>query len=79
MIYLKILSYLFTMSFILFKYLQGKIIDSKHPFMEWRNVIIKGTAQGSATHVDGDFYISDIPFSMKIRKSAGLQYSFRIH
>ena len=68
MIYLKILSYLFTMSFILSqdtKYLQGKIIDSKtkDPLIG-ANVIIKGTAQGSATNVDGDFYISDIVQSM---------------
>ena len=51
MIYLKILSYLFTMNFILSqdtKYLQGKIIDSKtkDPLIG-ANVIIKGTAQGS--------------------------------
>lgn len=68
MIYLKILFYLFTMSFILSqntKYLQGKIIDSKtkDPLIG-ANVIIKGTAQGSATNVDGDFYISDIVQSM---------------
>ena len=52
------------MNFILSQYtkhLQGKIIDSKtkDPLIG-ANVIIKGTAQGSATNVDGDFYISDI-------------------
>ena len=68
MIYLKILSYLFTMNFILSqdtKYLKGKIIDSKtkDPLIG-ANVIIKGTAQGSASNIDGDFYISDIVQSM---------------
>ena len=45
--------------------MQGKIIDSKtkDPLIG-ANVIIKGTAQGSATNVDGDFYISDIIQSM---------------
>ena len=47
------------------KSLQGKIIDSKskEPLIG-ANVIIKGTAQGSATNVDGEFYISDIVQSM---------------
>ena len=68
MIYLKILSYLLTMNFILSqdtKHLQGKIIDSKtkDPLIG-ANVIIKGTAQGSASNIDGDFYISDIVQSM---------------
>ena len=78
MIYLKILSYLFTMSFILSqdtKYLQGKIIDSKtkDPLIG-ANVIIKGTAQGSATNVDGDFYISDIVQSMVILQVSYIGY-----
>ena len=78
MIYLKILFYLFTMSFILSqdtKYLQGKIIDSKtkDPLIG-ANVIIKGTAQGSATNVDGDFYISDIVQSMVILQVSYIGY-----
>ena len=78
MIYLKILSYLFTMNFILSqdtKYLQGKIIDSKtkDPLIG-ANVIIKGTAQGSATNVDGDFYISDIVQSMVILQVSYIGY-----
>ena len=47
------------------KSLQGKIIDSKtKDSLIGANVIIKGTAQGSATNVDGEFYISDIVQSM---------------
>ena len=66
------------MSFILSqdtKYLQGKIIDSKtkDPLIG-ANVIIKGTAQGSATNVDGDFYISDIVQSMVILQVSYIGY-----
>ena len=47
------------------KSLQGRIIDSKskEPLIG-ANVIIKGTAQGSATNVDGEFFITDLSQSM---------------
>ena len=75
MIYFKILSYLLIMNFVLSqdkKSLQGKIIDSKskEPLIG-ANVIIKGTAQGSATNVDGEFYISDI-----VQSIVNLQVSY---
>ena len=68
MTYFRILFYLLMMNFVFSqdtKSLQGRIIDSKtkDPLIG-ANVIIKGTAQGSATNVDGDFYISDIVQSM---------------
>ena len=68
MIYLKILSYLLIMNFVFSqdtKSLQGRIIDSKskEPLIG-ANVIIKGTAQGSATNVDGEFFITDLSQSM---------------
>ena len=68
MIYLKILSYLLIMNFVLSqdtKSLQGKIIDSKtkEPLIG-ANVIVKGTIQGSATNVDGEFFITDLSQSM---------------
>ena len=68
MFYFKILSYLLIMNFVLSqdkKSLQGKIIDSKskEPLIG-ANVIIKGTNQGSATNVDGEFFISDLSQSM---------------
>ena len=61
MIYLKILSYLFTMSFILSqdtKYLQGKIIDSKtkDPLIGV-NVIIKGTVKESLLQLKRKVFI----------------------
>ena len=64
MTYFRILFYLLMMNFVFSqdtKSLQGRIIDSKskEPLIG-ANVIIKGTAQGSATNVDGEFYISDI-------------------
>ena len=57
------------------KSLQGRIIDSKskEPLIG-ANVIIKGTAQGSATNVDGDFYISDIVQSMVILQVSYIGY-----
>ena len=66
----RILFYLLMMNFVFsqdLKSLQGKIIDSKtkDPLIG-ANVIIKGTAQGSATNVDGDFYISDIIQSLSL-------------
>ena len=64
MIYFKILSYLLIMNFVLSqdkKSLQGKIIDSKSKeLLTGANVIVKGTIQGSATNVDGEFFISDL-------------------
>ena len=68
MTYFRILFYLLMMNFVFSqdtKSLQGRIIDSKtkDPLIG-ANVIIKGTAQGSATNVYGDFYISDIVQSM---------------
>ena len=45
--------------------LKGKIRDSKtkEPLVG-ANVVIKGTAQGSATNVDGEFFISDLSQSI---------------
>ena len=45
--------------------LKRKIIDSKskEPLIG-ANVVIKGTAQGSATNVEGEFFISDLSQSI---------------
>ena len=68
MTYFRILFYLLMMNSVFSqdtKSLQGRIIDSKskEPLIG-ANVIIKGTAQGSATIVDGEFFITDLPQSM---------------
>ena len=68
MTYFRILFYLLMINFVFSqdtKSLQGRIIDSKskEPLIG-ANVIIKGTAQGSATNVDGEFFITDLSQSM---------------
>ena len=68
MTYFRILFYLLMMNSVFSqntKSLQGRIIDSKskEPLIG-ANVIIKGTAQGSATNVEGEFFITDLSQSM---------------
>ena len=68
MTYFRILFYLLMINSVFSqdtKSLQGRIIDSKskEPLIG-TNVIIKGTAQGSATNVDGEFFITDLSQSM---------------
>lgn len=68
MTYFRILFYLLMMNSVFSqdtKSLQGRIIDSKskEPLIG-ANVIIKGTAQGSATNLDGEFFITDLSQSM---------------
>ena len=68
MTYFRILLYLLMMNFVSSQdtnSLQGRIIDSKskEPLIG-ANVIRKGTAQGSATNVDGEFFITDLSQSM---------------
>ena len=82
MTYFRILFYLLMINSVFSqdtKSLQGRIIDSKskEPLIG-ANVIIKGTAQGSATNVDGDFYISDIVQSMVNLQVSYIGYKTKI-